>query len=143
MPSKIIRSLSGVDAQNFVDVISVISGVRLPFGPLRELKLMPAHSVCQALETLELPSKKVRKRCVKALYEKCGRNNMLPVSLQIPLCYDRQGYPVRRGGYADVWRGKYCDQDVAVKVIRTYSLPDLRNIVQVGHWLPPSHVPMY
>ena len=99
MPSEIIRSLSGVDAQNFVDVIS---GVRLPFGSLRELKLMPAYSVCQALETLELRSKKVRKRCVKALCEKCGRNNMLPVSLQILLCYDRQGYPVRRGGYADV-----------------------------------------
>ncbi|KAF9786168.1 kinase-like domain-containing protein, partial [Thelephora terrestris] len=34
------------------------------------------------------------------------------------------------GGYADVWKGIYCAQDVAVKVIRTYSTDDLLKIMK-------------
>lgn len=138
-PSQIIHSLSGVEAQNFVDVIN---GVRLSSKARQELKFTRAYSIRQALETLDLPSK-IRKRCVKALYKICGRHAILPESLQIPLCYDRQGYPVYQGGFGDVWRGRYCDKDVAVKVIRVRSRPDLRKVVPVGRWFPPSHVTIH
>ena len=66
----------------------------------------------------------------------CGRNKLLPKSLRIPLCYDRQGFPLYTGGFADVWKGEYCSRDVAVKVIRTPSSTDpqnLQKIIGVGY----------
>ena len=65
------------------------------------------------------------------MYKICGHNKLLPKSLRIPLCYDRQGPPLYSGGFADVWKGKYRGQDVAVKVIRTPSYTDLK-IIGVG-----------
>ena len=56
--------------------------------------------------------------------------------MQIPVSYDRMGNALFRGGYADVWKGKHCDQDVAVKVIRTYSNSDLQRIVGVNYSPP-------
>ena len=50
----------------------------------------------------------------------------------IPICYDRTGVSLYRGGFADVWRGEYRGQDVAVKVIRTYSNSDLRKVIGVS-----------
>ena len=70
----------------------------------------------------------------------CGRNKLLPKSLRIPLCYDRQGFPLYTGGFADVWKGEHCGRDVAVKVIRTPSRVDLQNlqkIIGVGNTIFP------
>ena len=61
----------------------------------------------------------------------CGRNKLLPKSLRIPLCYDRQGFPLYTGGFADVWKGEHCGRDVAVKVIRTPSCVDLQNLQKI------------
>jgi len=44
-----------------------------------------------------------------------------------------------RGGYGDVWKGKYHNQDVAVKVIRTYSTDELQKIIHVGYWPRYTH----
>jgi len=52
----------------------------------------------------------------------------------VPICYDRTGDALFRGGYADVWKGRCCGREVAVKVIRTYSTSDLQKIIRVGHW---------
>jgi len=54
--------------------------------------------------------------------------------LKVPICYDRTSDALYRGGYADVWKGKCRGQDVAVKVIRTYSTSDLQKIIGVGRW---------
>ena len=51
----------------------------------------------------------------------------------VPVCCDLTGGAKYRGGYADVWKGNYQGQDVAVKVIRTYSNSDLPKIVGVSH----------
>ena len=40
-----------------------------------------------------------------------------------------------QGGFADVWKGEYCGQDVAVKVIRTYSNSDSQKMIGVSGWL--------
>ena len=61
----------------------------------------------------------------------CGRNKLLPKSLRIPLCYDRQGFPLYTGGFADVWKGEYCGRDVAGKVIRTPSSTNLQNLQKI------------
>ena len=51
--------------------------------------------------------------------------------MNISARYDRTGRALYRGGFADVWRGKHHDRDVAIKVLRTYSDSDLRKIVGV------------
>jgi len=45
------------------------------------------------------------------------------------------GRALYRGGFADVWKGKYRDRDVAMKVLRTYSTSDLQKIIGVGYRL--------
>ena len=66
-----------------------------------------------------------------ALYKICGSQGLFPKSLQIPLCYERSDAPLYRGGYADVWKGKYQDFHVAVKVLRIYSTSDFDKIMKV------------
>lgn len=76
----------------------------------------------------------VRRKCISYLYNICGHQALLPRSLAIPLCYDPTGYPLCHGGSADVWKGQYCGQEVAAKVLRVYSKNDLERITRVGHW---------
>jgi hypothetical protein len=52
--------------------------------------------------------------------------------------YGRTSSSPRRGGYADVWKAEYRSQDVAVKVIRTYSDRELRKVINVGCALFPD-----
>ena len=62
----------------------------------------------------------------------CGSLGLLPMSLQIPLRYDRSDTPLYRGGYADVWKGEHQGFHVAVKVLRVYSTSDYDKITKVG-----------
>ena len=75
---------------------------------------------------------RLRRKCLSALYEICGRHALLPRSLQIPLCYDRLDDALYSGGYADVWMGEYKGCKAAVKVLRVYSTSNLDKIVNVG-----------
>ena len=81
----------------------------------------------------ELPPR-IRKKCLESLYRTCGHHALLPRSLKIPVCYDRTGTALYRGGFADVWKGQHCGRDVAVKVIRTYSDDDLQRVIGVRYW---------
>ena len=67
-----------------------------------------------------------------ALCRMCGSQGLLPRSLQIILRYDRSDVPSYRGGYADVWKGRYQGCYVAVKVLRVYSTSDFDKIKRVG-----------
>jgi len=82
------------------------------------------RSVDQALDRPDLSSP-TGKKCLRLLYRTCGHHALLPRTLKIPVHYDRTSAALFRGGYADVWKGEHCGQDVAVKVIRTYSNSDL------------------
>jgi hypothetical protein len=88
-------------------------------------------------EVLDRPdlSPRTRKKCLKSLYRTCGRHALLPRTLEIPICYDRTGVAFYRGGFGDVWKGRHCGRDVAVKVIKTYSNSDLQKIIGVSRWL--------
>ena len=68
------------------------------------------------------------------LYRTCGRHELLPKSLTIPVSYDMTRDATYRGGYADIRKGNYRGQGVAVKVIRTYSDSDLPKMVGVSYW---------
>ncbi|KAF9786165.1 kinase-like domain-containing protein [Thelephora terrestris] len=72
----------------------------------------------------------IQNKCLKLLYRTCGHNALLPSTLEVPVCFDRTSNALYRGGYADVWKGKFCAQDVAVKVIRTYSNDDSLKIMK-------------
>ena len=126
-----ILHLSGEDAQNFTDVINEARSPLSQYGAL----IIYDRSANQALETLDL-SPRIRKKCLKALYRTCGRNAILPRSFQVPHCYDRQGVALCQGGFADVWKGRYRDIDVAVKVIRTSSHKELQKMVGVCYRSP-------
>jgi len=89
------------------------------------------YSVDQALDRPDVSSR-TRKNCLKSLYRACGRHALLPTCLKIPVSYDRTGDALYRGGFADVWKGKHCGRDVAVKVIRIYSNADLQKIIGVS-----------
>ena len=61
---------------------------------------------------------------------------MLPRSLRIESCYKTTGVAQFRGGFADVWKGEYRDQEVAVKQLRIYANSDLQKITRVGRDFP-------
>jgi hypothetical protein len=95
-------------------------------------------------QTLHAPglSSGVKNRCLKSLYKACGHHALLPRSLNVSVCYDQSSNALFRGGYADVWKGDYSGQDVAVKVIRTYSNDELRKITIVGFSISALYVSM-
>lgn len=98
---KMVRDLSGDDAQTFVD------------------------KIYEALEELE---QQIHRKCLCYLYRVCGHQTLLPTSLEIPLCYDPAEDPVSHGGLADVWKGQYQGQPVAVQVFRIWPGDDTEKI---------------
>ncbi|KAF9785170.1 kinase-like domain-containing protein [Thelephora terrestris] len=87
------------------------------------------QSFAQALDRPDLPPA-AREICLRQLYRACGSHALLPKALKVPVCYDRiNGYAKYHGGYADVWKGEYGGQEVAVKVMRIYSNSDLKEVV--------------
>ena len=76
---------------------------------------------------------KLRKKSLSALCKICGRQALLPKSVQIPLSYDRSDDALYSGGYADVWMGEHQGSKVAVKVLRVYTTSNLNKITSVGY----------
>ena len=132
--------LRGDDAQTFVDVIHkvrlyppLLRHGLITFTLLGSFPFEPSPSTDQALDLPDLPPQ-LRKMCLRTLCRVCGRQALLPISLQIPLCYNRLDTPKYRGGYADVWKGKHQGCNVAVKVLRIYSTSDFDKITRVGSY---------
>ena len=87
----------------------------------------------QTLDVPDFPSQ-LRRKCLGGLCWTCGRHALLPKSLQISLSYNRSDHPLYRGGYADVWKGKYQGRHVAVKVLGVSSGSDFDHIMSVGSY---------
>jgi len=74
----------------------------------------------------------------------CGRHALLPTTLKIPVSCGQTGDALYRGGFADVWKGEHCGQEVAIKVIRIYSDSDLQKVIGVSYQLcPVPHLPVH
>ena len=124
-----VRSFCRDDAQIFIDVIDEVRST-LPLHPkIPKLSPTPALSN-QALDRPDL-SPRTRKKCLKSLYRICSHHTLLPRALKIPVCYDRTGVALYKGGFADVWKGEHDGRGVAVKVLRMYSNSDLQKILGV------------
>lgn len=63
----------------------------------------------------------------------CAAHALLPKSLKAESCYDPASIPHRRGGFADVWKGKHLGREVAVKVLRVYVNTDLPKMTRVSY----------
>ena len=127
-----VQSLRGDDAQTFVDIVDEVPPTPFRLGRMDSLtSTQTFNPLDQALDFHNLSELWLR-RCLSTLCKICGRQALLPRSLQIPLCYDRSGVPRYRGGYADVWVGDHRGRQVAVKVLRVYSTSDFDEITRVG-----------
>ena len=91
---------------------------------------MPIHSTGQTLHAPGL-SLQTRKQCPRLLYRICGQYTLLPKTLEVPVCVKQTSNPLYRGGCADVRKGEHSGQDVAIKVIRTYSNNELEKTINV------------
>ena len=114
----------------FVDVMDEVSILYPKWVGLFSLKLTSA--ICQVLGILDDLPQKVYTRYLRTLYRICGLHTLLPKSLLIPrLCYNPADGPECSGGFADVWKGKYLDKEVAAKVLKIRSKSELK-IRRVG-----------
>ena len=129
-----VRSLPRNDAQVFVDIIDEVPPIPVLFHLGRTGSLTSIQTSNSPNQALGLPDLApwLRRKCLRILCKICGRQALLPRSLQIPLCYDRSDVPRYRGGYADVWIGDYQGRQVAAKVLRVYSTSDFDEITRVG-----------
>ena len=89
---------------------------------------------------LESLNTKLRKKALSALCKICGRQTLLPTSLQIPFNYDRSSRPLGSGGCADVWMGEHRGRKVAVKVLRLSASSNLETFTSVGYSLDSTDV---
>ena len=129
-----IFDLRGDDAQIFIDAIHKVFCI--PYFQRHNLITLfssapPSNLLFQALDLPGLPSR-LRGKCLSALRRICGRQALLPRSLQIPICYNRSDTPLYCGGFADVWKGEHDGRHVAVKVLRVYSTSDVSKIASVS-----------
>jgi len=137
--TRLTDCLPGDAAQKFIDTIQEVR-LHIPSLPKPRLivftlfgsfafNLSPSTN-----QALDLPGSPpwLRRKCLTALCHICGRQALLPKSLQIPLCYNRLEAPRYRGGFADVWTGDYQGQRVAAKVLRVYTTSDLDKIRRVS-----------
>ena len=63
----------------------------------------------------------------------CGRQGLLPRSLQISFSYDPSENTPHWGGSADVWMGEHQGHNVAVKVLRVFPKNKCEKIAKVGY----------
>ena len=130
-----VQTLNRDDAQAFVDKVDKVCS----HSPILQ------HCPCSLQlnpQALDLPNLEpwLWKKCLSTLCKMCGHQALLPRSLQIPICYNRLGFPKYSGGFADVWKGEHQGLQVAVKVLRVYSTSDFNKIINVGCLFNIPHV---
>ena len=74
----------------------------------------------------------LRRKCLVILSKICSHHLLIPLSIQIPLCYDRREDPKYEGGFAKVWKGEHEGTEVAVKALKVTMKSDLVKIKKVG-----------
>ena len=125
---KVGRSLSRVDYQAIVDIMDEVSTYVLL--SLREGWVDALRIFGQALDSL---TPQTRRRCLCILPKICGNRALLPKSLSLSYSNALIGEPWSSGGSADVWKGRYHDRDVALKVMRVFQSVEVVSIRRVSY----------
>ena len=75
----------------------------------------------------------LRRECLRTLCRICGREVLLPRSVQIPLCYNQTGAPLYYGGFSEVWKGRHEGREVSVKVLRVRPTSGSDKVMRVSY----------
>ena len=75
----------------------------------------------------------LRRECLRTLCRICGREALLPRSIQIPPCYNQTGAPLYYGGFSEVWKGRHEGREVAVKVLRVRPTSGSDKVMRVSY----------
>jgi hypothetical protein len=68
------------------------------------------------------------------MHKLCGTNGTLPTSHILTEDLKVIGdNAYKSGGFGDVWRGRFKDRSVAIKVLKTYATDDLVKVKKVGY----------
>ncbi|KIY67217.1 kinase-like protein [Cylindrobasidium torrendii FP15055 ss-10] len=73
------------------------------------------------LDTYPLMRRELRRSFVQQVSEIVQKHDILPYSLYCSSLRKHGDNPVARGGFADIWKGKYSGEIVAVKALRFYT----------------------
>jgi predicted unusual protein kinase regulating ubiquinone biosynthesis (AarF/ABC1/UbiB family) len=72
-----------------------------------------------------------RKRYSRTLSRLCGNSGILPTSHIITGVETGSDHPVAHGGFGEVWKGRYKNRIVAIKVMRPVALKELEKMKKV------------
>lgn len=127
---EMVRNLCNDDAQSFIDVIHEARSYTLYLRRMSSLTpTLRLEPVIQTLDDLDPP---LRKKCVRFLYNLCDHYALLPKSLDIQVSIDQTEPPLCHGGFAEVWKGKFHDKEIAIKRLRVYQSSNHEKIRRVG-----------
>ena len=129
------NSLSRANHQTIIDVMDGVSTYVCLSS--RDGWVNPLCIFGQALDSL---APHIRRRCLRFLLKTCGQQALLPESILISCSYEPTEGMQYRGGYADVWKGRYHDQDVAMKVLRVHQGRKNAKIIHVGYRRPSASI---
>ena len=72
----------------------------------------------------------LRRRYVKALIRLSGATGLYPDSLLLE-GIETMGDAVGGGGFADIFKGRHLNQEIAVKVLKVYQKSDIEKLLKV------------
>ena len=93
------------------------------------------YSPCVHLQALGYDDAvpETKNRLHRALRKTCGEVGILPTSYHLD---DKQvkklnDVPFASGGYSDVWRGSYGEENVSIKAFRVYTTDNIKYLTKV------------
>lgn len=157
--SQIVRTISSMlKATDYPQLVSSFHGENTQHPPERALKFVnaldkawipsprrPARSdveliphTSQALGYGSEPPE-TKAKLHRALRKTCGEVGILPSSYYLDENEIKKlnEVPFASGGYSDVWRASYQEENVSIKALRVYAVDNIKQLTKVSHTLTP------
>ena len=125
-----MERIQGLGEQEFQSVIDVLGQVK-PLPIHRSWSSVRSHTTHQYVRTGDVMNG-LRKKCFKFLCRICAARGVLPKLYTLKVDdLQRSEVPDYRGGFGEVWRGRYNETTVAVKKLRGVTAPQLERKKEV------------